>query len=105
MAGDAHMRHNAMPVLIRSISQKDNHTFTINWSDGVKRDYRLNEVQKKCPCAQCVDENTGKRVVDENSIDPNVKAFLIQNVGRYAIRIKFTSGCSSGIYNFDLLRG
>lgn len=89
--------------LIRKIIQKDNHTFTITWSDGVEGTYRLSDLQKNCPCAKCVDETTGKRLINEKAIDPDVRAYRITSVGRYALRIQFTSGCSTGIYRFDIL--
>lgn len=89
---------------IRKIYQKDNCTFTIEWNDGVLSDYRLGELQKHCPCAQCTDEYSGERLVDESQVDPNVRAERITSVGRYALRIDFTKGCSAGIYSFDMLR-
>ncbi len=89
---------------IRKIYQKDNYTFTIEWCDGKISDYRLNDLQNKCPCAQCTDEITGKRLVKESHIDPNVRAKRVVSIGRYALRIDFTKGCSTGIYSFDMLR-
>lgn len=91
-------------VLVRKISQKDNHTFVIEWNDGEVNNFRLNELQKLCPCAKCVDEITGKQLLDVKSINPDVRATRIVSVGRYALRIQFTSGCSTGIYSFDSLR-
>lgn len=94
-----------MKVLtIQNILQKDNHTFTIKWNDGTVSDYRLSDLQKKCPCANCVDEITGKRKVDEKLIHNDVRASRIISIGRYALRIDFSSGCSTGIYSFDMLR-
>lgn len=92
------------PVFVRSIAQKNNHTFTIEWSDRTVSDYRLSNLQKNCPCANCNDEITGKKRVDEKSIKEDVRAIRINSVGRYALRIQFTSGCSTGIYSFDMLR-
>ncbi len=89
---------------IKEIKQKDNYVFTITWNDGEVIDYKLSELQKRCPCANCTDELTGKRVVDPNTIDEHVKAKRIVSVGRYAIRIDFTSGCSKGIFSCDDLR-
>lgn len=93
---------NHPPILIRSISQKDNHTFTIHWSDGDLADYRLSDVQMVCPCAKCHQQ----KIDTKSPITPdyNVKATRITNVGRYALKIKFTSGCSNGIYSFASLR-
>ena len=85
------------------IEQKDNFTFTIHWDDGVIADYRLSELQKHCHCANCIDEITGKRLLDERTIQQDVRAVRIVSVGRYALRIKFTSGCSAGIYDYEML--
>lgn len=93
-----------MSHLIKQIFQKDNHTFTIEWTDGKRQDIRLSILQKHCPCANCVDENTGKRVVDPTSIKDDVRAYTVRSVGRYALQVQFTTGCSTGIYGFDLLR-
>lgn len=89
---------------IKEIRQKDNYHFSIEWTDGKVIDYRLSDLQKMCPCANCVDESTGVRKTNAKFVDEQVKAVKIASVGRYAIRIDFTSGCSMGIYNFEDLR-
>ena len=91
------------PLMIKRIEQKDAHSFLIEWSDGLVKAYRLSELQKKCPCAGCVDEATGERRLDAATVDEDVRASRIVSVGRYALRIFFTSGCSNGIYSFDFL--
>jgi DUF971 family protein len=91
-------------VLIRKISQKDNHTFSIEWSDGITQVFRLADLQRNCCCAGCVDETTGERRVDPCSVKDDVRADKLVSIGRYALRVVFTSGCSSGIYSFDMLR-
>lgn len=92
------------PGLVRTISQKDKHTFTIEWSGGHVSDYRLSDLQKQCPCAKCVDETTGQRIADPSAVQDDVAAKRIVSVGRYALRVEFTSGCSTGLYGFDMLR-
>lgn len=93
----------ALAVGIRRIQQIDNYTFEVEWTDGRVMRYRLNELQKACPCAHCVDERTGERIVQPSSISETVKARRIYSVGRYALRIEFTSGCSTGIYSYEFL--
>ncbi|WP_068467376.1 DUF971 domain-containing protein [Candidatus Protochlamydia phocaeensis] len=93
-----------MPLAIHGITQEDNHTFSITWSDGQKQRFRLSDLQRVCPCANCVDEHTGKRRMDSTIIRDDVRATAIRSVGRYALQIQFTSGCSTGIYSFDMLR-
>jgi DUF971 family protein len=103
MEGDESLMESTA-IYIRKIFQQDNHTFAIEWNDGQVDNYRLSELQKNCPCAGCVDEVTGQRIASKAKISSEVRATRISNVGRYAIRIHFTSGCSHGIYSFDKLK-
>ncbi|MBY0528932.1 MAG: DUF971 domain-containing protein [Rhabdochlamydiaceae bacterium] len=88
-----------MNAFIRRIFQKDQIRFTIEWTDGKLSDYRLSDLQRACPCAAC-----GEKKTEDLRLDPEVEAIRIVNVGMYALRIEFTSGCSQGIYPFDFLR-
>jgi ATP-binding protein involved in chromosome partitioning len=92
------------PALIKKIWQKDAYTFSIEWNDGAVYDYRLSHLQRLCPCAGCVDENTGKRRSDGSTIPDTLSATRIVSVGRYALKIDYKSGCSAGIYGFDMLK-
>ena len=92
------------PIFICKIKQKNRHWFTIEWSDGKISDYRLSDVQRMCTCANCRDERTGKSLIDPSSIDDDLEALRIVNVGKYALKIFYTKGCSKGIYPFQLLR-
>lgn len=91
-------------IQIKQIQQKDNHTFFIEWTDAITHIYHLSDLQKKCPCASCKDEVSGLRRSNAPFVDDHVRAKKIFSVGRYAIQIEFTSGCSHGIYSFDFLR-
>jgi ATP-binding protein involved in chromosome partitioning len=95
---------NTQRAFIASIWQKDRDAFAIRWTDGMETSYQLKELQERCPCAGCVDEMTGVRKAIAPSISKEVGAHRIFSVGRYAIRIEFSSGCSHGIYDFALLR-
>lgn len=93
----------APALLVKRIEQIDPYTFMIEWSDGKKGSYRLSDMQKICPCAGCVDERTGCRISDPKSVPETLQATKITSVGRYALRIFFTSGCNNGIFGFDVL--
>jgi DUF971 family protein len=90
---------NAQSYIVKKITQVDNHSFEILWGDGSLLKYFLRDLQDKCPCASCVD---GPKNV---SATRDVRAVNITNVGRYALRIQFLTGCSQGIFGFDMLRG
>ena len=84
-------------VSIKEIKQTSRHKFSIEWSDHQIDVFHLRDLQTKCPCAHCLNNSQKK-------IDPDLLAKRIVNLGRYAIRIEFMSGCSVGIYSYDYLR-
>lgn len=92
------------PLLVRTIEQLDEHTLGIEWTDGHRSRWRLSHLRRNCPCAECRDEWTGKRLLDAKAVDDNLKATIVQSLGRYAISINFTDGHTTGIYAFTLLR-
>jgi DUF971 family protein len=91
------------PILIKHIEQKNNHAFSITWSNGTRQEFLLSDLQRRCPCANCIDETTGQPLPRSSPVNKDVKALYIKSVGRYALQIQFTSGCSNGIYSFDRL--
>lgn len=91
------------PVFVKSISQKDNFRFEIEWTNTAKSIFKLYDLQKNCSCAACCHaRNTDKKKFLEG-LKKDVRAVRIKSVGRYALRIEFTSGCSKGIYDFESL--
>ena len=98
------LRENQPLLSIQKVWQPDPHHLHIDWSDGFSKRFKLNELQKKCPCANCVDENTGERKILKIPVQDNVSAFSVANVGRYAVRIQYSSGCSTGLYSYQFLR-
>lgn len=85
-----------MKPLLKKIWQKDKHHFMIEWTDGLTCEYHLGELEKRCPCALCAESK-------ETKLKQEVSAFKIKSVGRYALRIHFTKGCSMGIYDYEFL--
>lgn len=79
------------------LSQKDLHTFTIEWSDGKIADYGLSDLQRRCPCARCRGEPP--------EVSEEVRALRFEHVGGYALQVIFDRGCSKGIYPLEMLYG
>lgn len=73
--------------------ERNGEEFTLIWSDGERVDLVPSEVQAACPCAGCREQPP--------QIDPDVKIVEIVPVGLYAVKIVFSSGCSSGIYTCE----
>ncbi len=93
-----------LALLVSRIYQKDSHRFTIEWADGRRYDYALADLQENCPCARCREESKNNSFASKSPSEREVFAIRIYNVGRYALRIEFTKGCSRGIYTFAFLK-
>ena len=85
----------------------DGKTLIIKWQDNVEHVISAFNVRLNCPCAHCVDEITGAKLIKEENIPPNVKILESTPVGRYGAKFSFddpSPGANSGIYTFTFLR-
>jgi DUF971 family protein len=57
-----------------------------------------------CPCAACVNEWTGEKILDASKISETIIPIRLKSVGRYAMSIHFSDGHKTGIFSFDYLR-
>lgn len=76
----------------------------MEWNDGQKNSYSPRELRLACPCAACVNELTGERMLKPQSVPASILASAIYPVGRYAIQIVWTDGHSTGLYGYEYLR-
>lgn len=79
-------------------------TIDIEWSDGKKSSISSRELRLACPCAACVNEITGKPMLDPNTVSQDIKPIAISPVGRYALHITWSDRHNTGLYSFDLLQ-
>jgi len=77
----------------------------IVWDDGVVQAFEHRALRLACPCAACVNEMTGQKMLDEKGVPADVKVAEARPVGRYGLNLVFSDGHGSGIYTFDRLRG
>jgi DUF971 family protein len=78
-------------------------TIAVRWDDGKESHFPPVWLRARCPCAGCVEEWSGERVVGEAQVKPDVRAHNLESVGRYAVRIDWSDGHTSGIYSWDYL--
>jgi DUF971 family protein len=88
----------------REIKHQDDFTLRITWGDGRECTYRATSLRRACPCAQCVNEWTGERVLKPDSIDEELEIADLSVVGRYALNFRWSDGHETGIYSFKYLR-
>lgn len=74
------------------------------WTDGSRGVCAVRKLRLACPCALCVDEHTGVKILDDSTVPEDVKLVKVQSVGRYAASLGFSDGHNSGIYPYDKLK-
>ncbi len=84
--------------------RRDARTLSMLWEDGRRNDFDVLDLRLACPCALCVEEMSGRPLLDPKSIRPDVTPRTITSVGNYAITINWNDGHSTGIYSFEHLR-
>lgn len=88
----------------RQIKQADDFTLQIIWADEKECDYKAAALRRACPCAQCVNEWTGERVLRPEAVSDEIQIQDFSLVGRYAINFRWSDGHETGIYSFRYLR-
>lgn len=86
------------------IYQVDEKTLGIRWKDAHESQFAARFLRIQCPCAQCVDEWTSERKVNEELVAADIHPLKLSSVGRYGVRIDWSDGHGTGIYTFKWLR-
>jgi Mrp family chromosome partitioning ATPase/DUF971 family protein len=60
-------------------------------------------LRRACRCAHCVDEFSGKPLLNPASVPESVYPVRMQPMGNYAVAVQWSDGHSSSIYPYDLL--
>ena len=88
----------------RNITPFPNGEIGIVWSDGHESYYDSHELRCACTCARCVDELTGRKVLDDSGVPADVRVLEIHPVGNYGYGILFNDTAATEIYTFKRLR-
>lgn len=82
----------------------DGTALRIEWADGEEAVYRPRALRLACPCAGCVDEMTGRPLLDPDRVGTDVYPTEIRYVGRYALQFMWSDGHNTGLYTYRYLR-
>jgi ATP-binding protein involved in chromosome partitioning len=88
----------------KEVNTQDPQVTVITWDDESVMRYPNRYLRSMCPCAQCVNEVTGERMVSLEAIDPAVRIIAVSPVGRYALHFQWSDGHGTGLYSFDTLK-
>lgn len=88
----------------RQIIEESDSELSINWSDEAETKYNAADLRRACPCAGCINEWTGEKMLKAENVADDLSFSSISIVGRYALNFHFSDGHDTGIYSFDYLR-
>lgn len=94
---------NPTPTSLRALT--DAGMLEIAWSDGSAYCLPFKLVRAECPCAQCIHEITGERILNPSSIPEDIRPVELGYSGNYALRIVWSDGHASGIFTWERLHG
>lgn len=86
------------------ITEESDSELRIEWSNAAENVYTARELRLNCPCAGCIDEWTGKKLLMDEKVPADITFADISLVGRYALGLEFSDGHDTGIFSFDLLK-
>ncbi len=92
------------PVMPYAISREDAGV-RIEWDQaGHVGFFPARPLRLACPCAACVDEVSGRPLLDPATVPEDVKPLRLTLIGAYGIRVIWSDGHSTGIFTFERLR-
>jgi DUF971 family protein len=76
----------------------------LDWEDGAKTQVSARKLRQACPCAECVEEWSGKRTFELDAIPESTRILEVAPVGNYALSFTFSDAHRTGIFNWSHLR-
>lgn len=76
----------------------------IRWSDGAVSEYAARALRLACPCASCVEEGSGRKLLDPATVKDDILLLVVEPVGRYALTFVWSDGHKTGIFAWPYLR-
>lgn len=91
----------ATPTSIRALRGEG--ILELGWPTGTAYRLPFKYVRGECPCASCIEEWTGRRILNLDSIPETIVPTEIKPVGNYALKISWSDGHNTGLYTWDHL--
>ncbi len=92
------------PVATQVDVSPDQQRVVLRWDDGRQTTVTARTLRQHCPCAECVEEWSGKRTFDQETIPADLKVIEVAPVGNYALTFTFGDAHRIGIFNWSFLR-
>ncbi len=87
-----------------SIDVGEGGELVVVWPGGPRVAIPPRQLRDQCPCASCIEEGTGRKLLDPATIPADIHPLQITPVGSYAVQFHWSDGHSTGIYTWQALR-
>jgi ATP-binding protein involved in chromosome partitioning len=101
---EAAIRAEGSPTTAVGFRRRDERTISILWEDGHRQHFDVRDLRLACHCALCIEEMSGRPLLDPKTVRPDVAPRTVSSVGNYAFTVNWNDGHSTGIYSFTALR-
>ncbi|MCA9053920.1 MAG: DUF971 domain-containing protein [Planctomycetaceae bacterium] len=92
---------SATPQNLRVLSAES--VLEVVWIGGGVDRFPFRDLRIACPCAACINEFTGERILDPQSGPQDVRPVGVDFAGNYGLKVVWSEGHNSGIYTWDHL--
>ncbi|MDZ4135674.1 MAG: P-loop NTPase [Paracoccaceae bacterium] len=99
------MGPNGAPQVPVAFDRDGGRLFLVQWQDGHDQAIDVRDLRLACRCAACVDEMSGRAVLDPAAVPLDITVSRVWSIGNYALGVGFSDGHQSAIYTFAHLRG
>ena len=88
-----------------AIDLKDSKSrFVVRWEGDLETQIPYRDLRLACRCALCVNELSGKAILDPDTVPEDVGVKECHQVGNYGVQIEWTDGHRTGIYTWERIR-
>lgn len=90
----------AIPVVPYAIERQDAGV-RIDWQGtGHSALFEARPLRLACPCAACVEEMSGRPLLDPATVPMDIRPVRLSLVGAYGLKVAWSDGHDTGIYTF-----
>ena len=94
------MKQHVMPY---RITRRDD-GLTLEWDlAGHAALFPARQLRLACPCAECVEEMSGRPLLQPDSVRADIRPLSVGLVGSYGLKVNWSDGHGTGIYTFERL--
>lgn len=83
---------------------RDERVLELMWTDAEVSRLPFRTVRQNCRCAVCVDEFTGRQILNPDTVPTDLALEDISLCGNYALRIRWSDQHDSGLFTWNHLR-